>query len=141
MDELDTQPRTGPPSVLMMVGPPIGLCALVVLVAWMHTALGSPLGPAFGAEVWGLAKMAIASTVAATAFGAWARRQNEHNLQVLEARRDLAAMSGATLPRTRTTGPHKVLTSSGPHRSLSQGRRVVVVEPEVVEDDEGDDRW
>lgn len=130
-EQIDVRREDRPPSAWLMMGPPIGLCVLVVLLAWLHTWLGSPLGPAFNSELWGLAKMAIASTVAAGAFGAWARRQNEHALHVIEAAREDrgSAASVASLPRVRQTGPHRAVT--GRHR-------VVVPELEPGEEDE---RW
>ena len=129
-EQIDVRRPERAPSLWVMMGPPLSLCMFVVLLAWLHTWLGSPLGPAFNAELWGLAKMAIASTVAAGAFGAWARRQNEHALQVIEAsREDRPAASAAALPRVRQTGPHRVVT--GRHR-------VVVPELEAGEEDE---RW
>jgi hypothetical protein len=126
--EIDDPPMPRPPSAWVIFAPPLGLCALVVLVAWMHTALGSPLGPEWGAEVWSMAKMAIVPTIAATAFGAWAHRQNAVNLSELrQARRDVAALSASALPRVRQTGPHRAL-QTGRHR---------VVEAEVEDDGEG----
>jgi hypothetical protein len=130
--EIDDPPMPRPAPLWMMLGLPVGLCVLVVLVAWLHAALGSPLGPAFASEMWGLARMAIASTVAAGAFGVWARRQNETNLAELrQARRDVAALSASALPRVRQTGPHRVL-QTGRHR---------IVEAEVEDEDEEGGPW
>lgn len=128
--EVDVEPARTPPSALVIFGPPLLLCALAVLVAWLHTRLGSPFGEQWAAKLWAMVEMAITATVPALAFGAYVRRQNEHALRVLRARQEVAALSGASLPRVRQTGPH---------RSLSAPRRGPPVEPDV--EDEGDDRW
>ncbi len=136
MDEIDLPPVPRPPSMLLMVGLPMGMCLAVVVVAWTHTALGSPLGPAWGAEVWGLAKAGIWATLGSAAFGAWARRQNERALAELrQARREVAALSASRMPVVRQAGPRGA-PQTGPHRTLQTGRHRALVEPEV-EDEEG----
>lgn len=126
--------RTAPttPTAIVLFGPPLGICLGVVLVAAIHSALGNPLGPAWAAEVWEMAKMSIVPTIAATAFGAYVRRQNEHALQVLRSvdRVDGPEASGAARPRVRQTGPH---------RTLVGGRRPMI-EAEVMADEE-DGPW
>lgn len=125
--EVDVEPARSPPPTWTMVAAPVALCLATVLVAWVHVALGSPLGPAWATEMWGWAKTAIAATVSASAFGVWAGRQNAANVAALRLARQeaAAAMSASTLPRVRQTGPHKVLQT---------GRQRV--EPEVVDDEE-----
>lgn len=143
LSEIDAPVRRQPPSALALFGPPLLLCAVAVLVAWLHTALGSPFGPAWASEVWGMAKVAIAATVPALAFGAYARQKNEHNLRVLQARQEAEARAGisaSSVARVRQTGPHRTLTSGRPPARPTTGRQHRLVIPEVVEDEE-DERW
>ncbi len=78
--EIDpTPPRPNPPrypSAWVIFAPPLGLCFGVVALAAFHTLVGSPLGPEFAAEVWGMAKLAIWPTVASTAIGAYVHMQH-----------------------------------------------------------------
>ncbi len=139
LTEIDAEPRRAPPSAWVIFAPPLGLCAVAVLVAWLHMALGSPFGPTWAAEVWAMARMAIVATVPALAFGAYARRQNEHSLRVLQAAAREAdgrpGTSASSLPRVRQTGPHRSLTAGS--RPTTGRHRLVV--PELVEEE--DERW
>lgn len=56
--------------------PPLVLTAGVVGVAAIHGALGAPLGPAWAAEVWGLAKTAITAMLALSGAGAYIHGNN-----------------------------------------------------------------
>lgn len=57
------------PAFLVLVG--------VVLVGALHAFLGYPLGEAWAAEVWGLARTMIFPTLVAASFGIYVSRQGE----------------------------------------------------------------
>lgn len=114
-------PPPGPPSAWRLFGPPLGLCACVVLVAALHSLVGKPLGEQWAAEVWEMAKMAIWPTVAATGVGWYIHRNN--------------AAAWRALPRT-PTGSYRIVTASqehGPAASQSM-RRLRRADDEDVED-------
>jgi hypothetical protein len=75
---------SGQPTALLLFGPPLILCAGVVLVAALHHALGAPLGAEWAAEVWSLAKTAIIATTVYTPFAAYVRRNNEAAVRAWE---------------------------------------------------------
>lgn len=133
LEPVESSPPMRVPTAWVLFAPPLAICIFVVLLAALHSALGSPLGPAFAAEVWELAKMSIVPTLAATAFGAYVRRQNEDNVRrlVQSGAFDDPGESAAARPRVRQTGPYKTLPS-GRHRAI---------EAEVVDEDEEIGPW
>ena len=135
LEPIDSPTTTRAPSALLLFGPPLLLCTGVVLLAWLHAWLGMPLGAEWAAKLWSMAEMAIVPTIAATAFGAWARRQNEDNLRRLLHTTAITledpGESAAARPRVRQTGPHRTLPS-GRHQAI---------EAEVVDEDEEDGPW
>lgn len=135
LEQIDHAPTTRPPSALLLFGPPLLLCTGVVLLAALHAWLGMPLGAEWAAKLWSMAEMAIVPTIAATAFGAWARRQNDDTVrrmvQAAAVTLEGPGESAAARPRVRQTGPHRTLPS-GRHRAI---------EAEVVDEDEESGQW
>jgi hypothetical protein len=135
LEQVDLPPAGRPPSAWVLFAPPLVIFFIVVLLAALHTFLGSPLGSAWNAELWETVKVWIAPTIAATAFGAYVRRQNADNLAQLRGVGPAAALEDsedAPPPRARVrqTGPHAL--RSGRHR---------VVEAEPYDEDEEDGPW
>lgn len=105
------EPPRSPPSALVLVLPiSLGLAALV-LVAALHAALGNPLGPGWGAEVWSMVKAAVWPTIACLSIGAYVRAQA------------LAAVASRTLPPAAHDVEVPRRLSTGGHRVVQVGRR------------------
>ena len=68
--------RRKPPGFLLVVAPPLALTVGVVAVAALHSALGLPLGAAWAAEVWGLAKTFLVASLSLAGFGGYVHRNN-----------------------------------------------------------------
>lgn len=105
----DVGPRDPPgraPSPLLIVLPIATGLAVLVLVAALHSALGAPLGPGWGVEVWSMIKSAVWPTIACAGIGAYVR------LQALTtgAHRQLPPSAPDDLPPRRlATGGHRVI--------------------------------
>lgn len=111
-EEIDPPPKPTPPSRWIIFVPPLLLCVGVILVAAFHTWMGAPFGLEWAGELWGLAKAAMAATVASGALGAYVVRNNER-AWVQEAQRPI-------------TGPYPVVRQklrSGGYRSLPPAAR------------------
>lgn len=127
---------TLPPSPWLVLAPPFGIVVGVVLVAALHDALGSPLGAAFAAEVWGLGKMFIAPAIATTAFGVYVVRNNERAWRERERAQLRQEVPTEPDPWTRSIenrAPPRKPLRSGSYRALPPADWSVMVEDEEDE--------
>ena len=112
--------RRGPPSPLLLFLPPLLITAGTVAVAAVHATVGAPLGPAFAAEVWALAKTFVAASLALGGFSGYVHANNRRAWAALDAapqdpgaRGGFERLPGAPRPiTTRATGSVPAVTDT-----------------------------
>lgn len=131
LEEIDVPPRPSPPSAWLIFAPPLAICVGVVLVAALHSAVGSPLGVEWAAEVWDMARMAILPTIACTSFGVYVHRNNERawreRVRMLPEQRTEPEGWTRSLPEQE---PRRRQVRSGSYRALPPADWSVMVEDE-----------
>ena len=135
-EHLPPAPSSRPASpVVAYATVPLGTLFGVVVLAWIHEALGAPLGPGWGAELWTAIK--TGALVITPVYVGVAYRVEKHNARV-EA---LYAAHRALAESNRVTydGPAESLTDgrrlpTGSHPALSSPRALVVVDRPARQD-------
>lgn len=120
------------PGALVLFGGPLAICAGVVLVGALHAALGLPLGEAWAAEVWSLAKTAITATMVYVPFAGYVRRHNAAALRVYQphAQTPIATRGPGGVSSPPSHG-RPAISPTGRYRALLQ---------RSPDDDDTDDR-
>lgn len=117
------------PSLLLTLG--------TVGVAAVHAGLGSPLGPAFAAEIWALAKTFVAASLALGGAGGYV---HVNNRRAWAAVGDGEAAHPTPTPATALPPPHRALRPSAITDTIRRRRtgRLRTVTDEGDAGDKGD---
>lgn len=111
-EHLPPAPRSRPASpVVAYAGIPLGSLLVVVLLAWLHKALGEPLGPGWGAELWTAIK--TGALVITPVYVGVAHGVQKHNARV-----------EAIYAAHRALAESQRVTYDSPAESLMDGRRL-----------------
>lgn len=117
-------PRRGPPSPLLLFLPSFLLTLGAVVTAAVHASLGAPLGPAFAAEVWSLAKTFVAASLALGGFGGYVAVNNRRAWRALEEE------DARPAPRPVTAGRNARPLVTDTVRARRTGRLTPVDDPD-----------
>lgn len=93
----------------------------------MHASLGSPLGPAFAAEVWALAKTFVAASLALGGFGGFVVANNRRAWDALDEAADGDADDAHGGQGHLPLPPPRPITSRANPARPATGRQGVVV--------------
>lgn len=115
--------RKGPPSSLLIFLPPLIITAGTVGVAAAHTALGSPLGPSFAAEVWSLAKTFVAVSLTYSGFSGFVVANNRRAWDALDEAADGDESLPPPRPITSRSNPARPTTGRLPALATDTMRR------------------